>query len=113
MNEKDITVAELNDLLNLLHIQSGYDFTGYASLPVTRRLLRFMAVNRIPSMVLLKEKILGNAALLEEFIRDLSVTVTELFRDPSFYRALREKVIRRLASYPVIKIWVAGCATGE
>ncbi len=113
MNEKDITVAELNDLLNQLHIQSGYDFTGYSTSSVIRRMLRFMAVNQIPSIQALGSKIQNNLGLAEELIRDLSVTVTELFRDPSFYRSLREKVVQRLASYPVIKIWVAGCATGE
>jgi chemotaxis protein methyltransferase CheR len=56
---------------------------------------------------------LKNEDTFEEFIRELSVTVTEMFRDPTFYKSLREKIIKRLATYPVIKIWIAGCATGE
>ena len=51
--------------------------------------------------------------MFEEFVQEVSVTVTEMFRDPPFYKSLRENVLRRLATYPFIKIWIAGCATGE
>ena len=51
--------------------------------------------------------------MFEEFIQEVSVTVTEMFRDPAFYKSLRENVLKRLATYPFIKVWIAGCATGE
>jgi chemotaxis protein methyltransferase CheR len=57
--------------------------------------------------------LLQEEKLLEEFIQEVSVTVTEMFRDPAFYKSLRAKVMKRLATYPFIKIWIAGCATGE
>jgi chemotaxis protein methyltransferase CheR len=57
--------------------------------------------------------LLKDESVFVEFVQDLSITVTEMFRDPPFYKSLREKVIKRLATYPVIKVWIAGCATGE
>ncbi len=57
--------------------------------------------------------IIRDEKLFEEFVQTVSVTVTEMFRDPSFYKSLRENVMKRLATYPFIKIWIAGCATGE
>ena len=61
----------------------------------------------------LQQALLQNDQLFEEFVRNLSVTVTEMFRDPDFYLTLRNKVMKRLATYPFIRVWVAGCATGE
>jgi chemotaxis protein methyltransferase CheR len=113
MEERTITVEEMDNLLNTLYMHFGYDFRGYATSSLRRRVAHFMAANRIDSMSLLNQKTQESRAFSEELIRELSVTVTELFRDPSYYKALREKVIRRLATYPVIRIWVAGCATGE
>lgn len=61
----------------------------------------------------LKAQLLSDEEFFEQFIQNASVTVTEMFRDPMFYKALREKVLPRLGTYPIIKIWLAGCATGE
>ena len=68
---------------------------------------KLTALDQLAKMVLREEKV------LEEFIQEVSVTVTEMFRDPAFYKSLRENVMKRLATYPFIKIWIAGCATGE
>lgn len=91
----------------------GYDFTEYAEASLKRRVLQYMDRNQYVSIEELQASLLGNELLFEQFIRDLSVTVTEMFRDPVFYRSLRDKVITRLATYPFIKVWIAGCATGE
>ena len=72
-----------------------------------------MGTRKIDSIEELAKMLLSNDKFFEEFIREVSVTVTEMFRDPTFYKSLREKIVRRLATYPFIKIWLAGCATGE
>jgi chemotaxis protein methyltransferase CheR len=72
-----------------------------------------MQINNLAIIEDLSKLLLNDERKFEEFIRMLSVTVTEMFRDPAFYMALREKVIPRLTTYPFLKIWVAGCATGE
>jgi chemotaxis protein methyltransferase CheR len=78
-----------------------------------RRIGQFMSSRKIEGIDVLAKAVLRDDMLFEEFVQEISVTVTEMFRDPSFYKSLREKVRSRLATYPLIKIWVAGCATGE
>lgn len=104
---------EFKDLLESIRFISGYDFTDYSESTVKRRIAFFMESKGIHSLDGLAKAILRDEKVLEEFVQELSITVTEMFRDPSFYKSLREKVIKRLATYPFIKIWIAGCATGE
>jgi chemotaxis protein methyltransferase CheR len=104
---------ELKDLLESIRYVYGYDFTDYAEASVKRRILHFMVTKKIESLDEFGKMIVRDEKLFEEFIQVVSVTVTEMFRDPKFYKSLRENVIKRLATYPFIKIWVAGCATGE
>jgi len=72
-----------------------------------------MTSRRIPSLPEMQDALMKDEKLFEEFIQTISVTVTEMFRDPMFFKILRVHVMKRLATYPFIKIWVAGCATGE
>lgn len=72
-----------------------------------------MNMHKIDSLEKLKDILLNDEKFFEEFIKEMSVTVTEMFRDPMFYKSLREKVVKRLLTYPFVKIWIAGCATGE
>ena len=104
---------ELRKLLESIHSVYGYDFTQYAETSVKRRCDHFMTARKINSIEALGKILLGDDRLFEEFIQEISVTVTEMFRDPFFYKSLRENVMKRLATYPFIKIWLAGCATGE
>ena len=104
---------EFAELLESIRFIYGYDFTDYAEASVKRRVNNFMANRKIPAIDLLGKMILKDEKLFEEFIQELSVTVTEMFRDPQFYKSLRNNVLKRLATYPFIKIWIAGCATGE
>lgn len=103
----------LTSLLAEVKESYGYDFSDYAEASLKRRIQHFMIKHKIASLEQLRETLMNSEQVFEAFIRDISVTVTEMFRDPGFYRALREKVLQRLGTYPVIKIWVAGCATGE
>ena len=109
----NIDNKELKLFLESIRSVYGYDFTDYAEASVKRRIAHFMSNQKIPSIELLSPLLLNDEKLFEEFIQDLSVTVTEMFRDPVFYKSLRENVMKRLGTYPFIKIWIAGCATGE
>ncbi len=108
-----IASEELKELLESIRLAYGYDFTEYAESSVKRRCAHFMGTRKITSVEILRKTLLNDERLFEEFIREISVTVTEMFRDPPFYKSLRENVMRRLGTYPFIKIWLAGCATGE
>lgn len=102
-----------NEFLESIRFVYGYDFTDYAEASVKRRVTHFMQIKKIPELSHLAKIVMQDEKVFEEFIQELSVTVTEMFRDPAFYKSLRENVIKRLATYPFIKIWIAGCATGE
>lgn len=104
---------EFKDLLESIRFVYGYDFTEYAEASVKRRVDHFINSRKIISLEKLARMILQDEKLFEEFIQEVSVTVTEMFRDPLFFKSLRENVLKRLATYPFIKIWIAGCATGE
>ena len=108
-----IDSGELQTMLAAIRDTYGYDFTQYAEASVKRRSLYFMNSRNIRTISELTSILLDNDAVFEAYVRNLSVTVTEMFRDPAFYASLRSKVMKRLATYPFIKIWVAGCATGE
>jgi len=104
---------ELKAFLEAIKFMYGYDFTDYAEASIKRRIMNFMSIHKIPSLQELSKLLLKDEHFFEIFIQELSVTVTEMFRDPTFYKSLRENIIERLATYPAIKIWIAGCATGE
>lgn len=101
------------DLLETIRHVHGYDFTEYAEASVRRRIDAFINSRNLSDVEALKHLLLNDEQLVEEFIQQISVTVTEMFRDPLFYKSLRENVMKRLATYPFIKVWIAGCATGE
>jgi chemotaxis protein methyltransferase CheR len=103
----------LVSMLETIRQKYGYDFSGYASSSLGRRIARFMVSNKFFDLQVLTDKLLSDDVLFEEFVQSLSVTVTDLFRDPSFFSSIREMVLSRLATYPIIKVWVAGCATGQ
>lgn len=105
--------AELLNMLKAVREAYGYDFTQYTESSLKRRIIFFMNSRKILTLEELSGLLLKDESVFEEFIKNLSVTVTEMFRDPPFYAALRSKVVKRLATYPFIKIWIAGCATGE
>lgn len=105
--------SAVKELLESLRLVYGYDFTGYAEASVKRRIVHFMNLHKIESMEKLAKLLLQDERFFESLVQEISVTVTEMFRDPPFYKKLREQVMKRLATYPFIKIWIAGCATGE
>jgi chemotaxis protein methyltransferase CheR len=104
---------ELDLLLDGVYRHYGLDFRGYALGSLKRRLARRMREEGTPTLSALQEKVLHDPEAMERLLVALSISVTAMFRDPSFYRAFREKVVPLLRTYPFIRIWNAGCATGE
>jgi chemotaxis protein methyltransferase CheR len=104
---------EVRILLNDLIDRYGYDFTGYAGASLKRRINRLFEMDRFPSFAEFRYRILNDAEYFLRLVEELTVNVTEMLRDPDFYKILREDVIPILATYPFIRIWHAGCSTGE
>ncbi|MEI6412712.1 MAG: CheR family methyltransferase [Pseudomonadota bacterium] len=103
----------LERFLDALHEQSGYDFRGYQRGTLTRRISHFITTLGFASFFDCQRAVLSNPQLTERLLTELSINVTEFFRHPQQFRRLRETVLPYLASFPLIKIWSAGCATGE
>jgi len=91
----------------------GYDFRDYALSSLRRRVRLFMEEEGLSTISSAQDRVLHDTFALRRFLRALSVNVTAMFRDPSFYRALREVVVPVLRTYPAVRIWHAGRATGE
>ena len=104
---------EIDLLLAGILKRYGYDFTHYSRASLKRRLERAMALAKLTRFTELLDHLLHDEKCFDEFLKSMSVTVTDLFRDPVFYRAVRESVVPVLKTYPFAKIWHAGCATGE
>jgi chemotaxis protein methyltransferase CheR len=99
----------LNDLLDIY----GYDFNDYSKASLKRRIDRLLSLDKFPSFAELRYRVRTDEGYLKRFVEEITVNVTEMFRDPSFYRALQSEVFPVLATYPLIRIWNAGCSTGE
>ena len=104
---------ELHAVLTDLHDLYGYDFTDYARASLKRRINRLMSLDEFPSFAEFRYRITSDPSYLQRVVEELTVNVTEMFRDPGFYRALKAQVLPILATYPLIRIWHAGCSTGE
>ena len=113
MRYKDTSDLEISLLLEAIYRKYGYDFREYSQAHIRRRITNRMSVSGFEDVSQMQSKVLNDETFASELLQDLSITVTEMFRDPVFYRSLRENVIPVLKTYPFIKIWHAGCATGE
>ena len=113
MTSNEVENLEIQLLLDAIFLRYGYDFRNYARASIRRRILQFMKDQRIAWVSEMIPRLIHDASFFEEMVRGFSITVTEMFRDPSLFLALRENILPLLKSYPYIKIWHAGCATGE
>ncbi|HVF78916.1 MAG TPA: protein-glutamate O-methyltransferase CheR [Solirubrobacteraceae bacterium] len=104
---------EIDLLLEAIQRRYGYDFRGYALASLRRRLWHRAYGEGLETLSGLQERVLHDPSCMDRLLRDLSINVTEMFRDPSFHRALREHVFPLLRTHPFIRIWNAGCSTGE
>jgi chemotaxis protein methyltransferase CheR len=105
--------VELDVFLEAIARVYGYDFRNYARASLRRRVWRRVTAEDRSSVTGLLETVLHDPDAMERLRVDLSVTVTSMFRDPPFFRALRTEVLPQLRTYPFVRIWVAGCASGE
>jgi chemotaxis protein methyltransferase CheR len=113
MELNDIPQEEILLLLDSVYQKYGYDFRQYSQAHVQRRIRNRMILSGIKDIVQMHSMLLKDEIFAAKLLQDLSITVTEMFRDPGFYKSLRENVIPILKTYPFIKIWHAGCSTGE
>lgn len=109
----DIEAIEYPLLLEAIYQRWGYDFRDYAPSFLRRRLKNAMARLGVNTLSALQERLLRDAGAMAEFLDAVSIGVTAMFRDPSFFRAFRDKVVPRLRPLPLIRIWHAACSTGE
>lgn len=109
----DEFTIEIKLLLQAIFEKYNYDFRQYSLTSVHRRVRAAMARHRIETVSRLQEKVLHDPAFFSELLDFLTVPTSEFFRDPSFYLAFRHQVVPMLKTYPSVKIWVAGCSTGE
>jgi chemotaxis protein methyltransferase CheR len=113
VDEPDVESTELDLLLEAVHRLFGYDFRQYARSTVRRRVMEIMLRERFQNLSELQGKVLRDSAVLNKVVSALSVQVSSLFRDAKFYLAFRRKAVPILRTYPSIRIWHAGCASGE
>jgi chemotaxis protein methyltransferase CheR len=99
----------LNDLLEIY----GYDFTYYSRASLRRRINRLYALDQFPGFDAFRLKINSDSNYVKRFVEEITVNVTEMFRDSLFYEELRKEVLPNLGTHPFIRIWHAGCSTGE
>ncbi|KAA8483841.1 protein-glutamate O-methyltransferase CheR [Arcticibacter tournemirensis] len=112
MHNEKLTSEELEELINWINNIHGFSFDGYSRASLKRRVARLLELRNF-SFYDLKGLLINDLDFFEEFIIDVTVNVTEMFRDPLFFGALKQNVFPYLASFQEIKIWSAGCSTGE
>ena len=113
MASKNTPEIEISLLLEAIYQKYGYDFRQYSKAHITRRIASRMSLSGLKTITEVQEKALHDHAFASRLLQDLSITVSEMFRDPDFYKSLREKVIPLLKTYSFIRLWHAGCSSGE
>lgn len=109
----ELTDQYVELLLGDLIDRYGYDFTDYSRASFKRRIKRLIDQDRFTSFAEFRYRLIEDATYLTRFVEQVTVNVTEMFRDPHFYRTLREQILPVLATWPVIRVWHAGCSSGE
>lgn len=109
----EVSDTEIRQLLEILYQRYHYDFRQYAPASLKRRLQQALTHFHCSSLSQLEQRVLADENAFPRLLEYLTVQVSDLFRDPEFFLALRQQVIPLLATYPSLKLWVAGCSTGE
>ncbi|WP_343556966.1 protein-glutamate O-methyltransferase CheR [Sphingobacterium sp.] len=104
---------EIDILLEDIYRDYGYDFLQYSRASMKRRINRIMTNDRLASFAELRFALKDNPTFLQHFVEEITVNLTEMFRDPLFFRQLREEILPQLGTYPLVRVWIAGCSTGE
>src|SRR5512140_858732 len=109
----DLEIIEVQLLTEGIYRHYGFDFRDYSLPSLRRRVWKRVHAEGLSSISGLTERVLHDAASMERLLLDLSINTTAMFRDPTFYLAFREKVVPLLRTYPFVRLWHAGCSTGE
>lgn len=109
----EIINQQIETLLTDALDKYGYDFTGYSNASIKRRILRLFSLDKWTSFAEFRHAINNDSTYFIRFMEQITINVTEMFRDPEFYHALQNEVLPALGTYPFIRIWIAGCSTGE
>lgn len=104
---------ELKLLLDAIYLRFHYDFRQYSRASIERRVTRALSAMKCETTSALQERVLHEPTAFTELLQFLTVQVSDMFRDPPFFKVFRERVVPLLRTYPSLKLWVAGCATGE
>ncbi|MDB5829552.1 MAG: methyltransferase, CheR-type [Variovorax sp.] len=104
---------DLRLLMEAIYLKYSYDFRDYTGASQKRRVNYALTQLGLPSVAALQEQVLREPAIFTRLLQYLTIPVSEMFRDPSYFLALRRQVVPVLHTYPSIKVWVAGCSTGE
>ena len=110
---RDLERIEVDLLLEGVFRHYGFDFRSYAFSSLKRRLWKRITAEGLRSVSELQDRVLHDPAMMEKLLLDLSINVSAMYRDPTFYNAFREKVVPVLRTYPFVRLWHAGCSTGE
>ena len=112
MPSKDIDI-EVKLLMEAVYLKYNYDFRDYTGASQKRRVLHGMREMGCDTVSNLQARVMHDPSAFSQLLQYLTIPVSEMFRDPSFYAALREHVVPFLQTYPSLKVWIAGCSTGE
>lgn len=104
---------EMSLIVEALYRKYHYDFRGYSKASLKRRFVKAKERFQCSSLSMLQDKVLHDPGMLPQLVAFLTVQVSEMFRDPSYFKAVREKVVPHLRTYPSLKVWVPGCSAGE
>jgi chemotaxis protein methyltransferase CheR len=113
LQSEEIERLEIDLLLEAVFRYYGYDFRNYAFPFIQRRISHRVNKEKLTSISALQERVLRNSMVMEGLLADFSINVTEMFRDPSFFKSFRTKIIPLIKDYPEIRIWHVGCSSGE
>lgn len=108
-----VEIAKLGDLFHDLHVKYNVDLTNYAEASLERRIDRFLALYHFSDAQQMGERLLAEPSFFDLFVKEITVNTTEMFRDPSCWKVVREEILPIVASHPGIRIWHAGCSSGE
>lgn len=109
----ELEKIEIALLLEGIYRYYGFDFRDYAYSSLKRRIFHRMGIEKINTVSALQERVLRDEQLLGKLLSDFSINVTEMFRDPSFFKFFRTNILPTFKNYPLIRIWHAGCSSGE
>jgi len=104
---------EIRLLLEALFLKYHYDFRNYAMASIKRRLTQARQQLGLATFSAMQDQLLHDPAMLPRLLSYLTIQVSEMFRDPAYFKAIREQVVPHLRTYPSLKVWVAGCSEGE